>query len=117
MATPGGDFHYYIDKRDNNGKRFINPDGCTFFLFPFGPSEVDKIIDELNVKKSTGLSASQFSLRKISKYSFRFGYHILLTYLLRLVFLPMFLKFPESILCIKKKVKLDITTTGQYRFP
>ena len=54
IPTQEGDFNFYLDKRDKNGKRFINPDGCTFYLSPAGPAEVEKIIDEINVKKSTG---------------------------------------------------------------
>ena len=54
IPTQEGDYNFYLDKRDKNGKRFINPDGCTFYLSPAGPAEVEKIIDEINVKKSTG---------------------------------------------------------------
>ena len=54
IPTQEGDFNCYLDKRDKNGRRFINPDGCTFYLSPVGPAEVEKIIDELDIKKSTG---------------------------------------------------------------
>ena len=40
IPTQEGDFNFYLDKCDKNGKRFINPDGCTFYLSPVGPSEV-----------------------------------------------------------------------------
>ena len=46
-----GDFNFYLDKRDKDGKRFINPEGYNFYLSPVGPAEIDKIIDELNTKK------------------------------------------------------------------
>ena len=72
IPTQEGDFNYYLDKRDKNGKRFINPDGCTFYLSPVGPSEVDKIIDELNVKKSTGPFGIPVFLLKKFKIFFSF---------------------------------------------
>ena len=72
IPTQEGDFNYYLDKRDKNGKRFINPDGCTFYLSPVGPSEVDKIIDELNVKKSTGPFGIPVFLLKEFKIFFSF---------------------------------------------
>ena len=31
IPTQEGDYNFYLDKRDKNGKRFINPDGCTFW--------------------------------------------------------------------------------------
>ena len=37
IPTQEGDFNFYLDKRDKNGKRFIYPEGCTFYLSPVGP--------------------------------------------------------------------------------
>ena len=45
IPTQEGDYNFYLDKRDKNGRRFINPDGCTFYLSPAGPAEIEKIID------------------------------------------------------------------------
>ena len=52
--TQESDYNFYLDKRDKDGRRFINPDRCTFYLSPASSSEVEKIIDELNIKKSIG---------------------------------------------------------------
>ena len=69
IPTQEGDFKFYLDKRDKDGKRFINPDGCTFYLSPAGPAEVDKIIDELNLKKSTGpFGIPVFLLKKFKNF-------------------------------------------------
>ena len=69
IPTQEGDYNFYLDKRDKNGRRFINPEGCTFYLSPVGPGEVDKIIDELNVKKSTGpFGIPVFLLKKIKAF-------------------------------------------------
>ena len=64
----------YLDKRDKNGKRFIKPDGCTFYLSPVDPLEIDKLIDELDSKKSSGPFGVPVSLLKNTENSFLFGY-------------------------------------------
>ena len=69
IPTQEGDYNFYLDKRDKNGRRFINPEGCTFYLPPVGPGEVEKIIDELNVKKSTGpFGIPVFLLKKFKAF-------------------------------------------------
>ena len=49
-----GSYNSYLNKRSPDGKPIINPDGHTFFLSPTKPDEISKIIDCLNLKKSTG---------------------------------------------------------------
>ena len=49
-----GNFKDYLNKRDKNGKLYINPDGHSFFLSPTVPGEISKIIDSLDSSKSTG---------------------------------------------------------------
>ena len=69
IPTQEGDYNFYLDKRDKNGKRYINPDGCTFYLSPAGPAEIEKIIDEINVKKSTGpFGVPVFLLKKFKNF-------------------------------------------------
>ena len=46
-------FKDYLNKRDKNGKLYINPDGNSFFLCPTIPDEMSKIIDSLDSSKST----------------------------------------------------------------
>ena len=43
IPTQEGDYKFYLDKRDKNGRCFINPGGCTFYLSPAGPAEIEKI--------------------------------------------------------------------------
>ena len=58
-----------INKRGKNGKCCINPNGSTFYLSPAGPAEVEKIIDEINVKKSTGpFGVPVFLLKKFKNF-------------------------------------------------
>ena len=49
-----GSYRDYLNKRDKNGKLFINPDGVNFFLSPTAPGEIIEIIDALAVNKSSG---------------------------------------------------------------
>ena len=48
-----GSYKSYLSKKDKNNKPFLNPPD-SFFLSPVIPSEVSKIIDSLDLKKSTG---------------------------------------------------------------
>ena len=43
-----------------DGKPFINPDGSLFFLCPTVPAEIAKIIDGLDISKSTGPNGIPF---------------------------------------------------------
>ena len=60
-----GSFTDYLSKKDKNGRAFINPEGCTFFLSPTVPGEVSIIIDCLDVKKSTGPNGVPVFILKI----------------------------------------------------
>ena len=69
IPTQEGDYNFYLDKRDKNGKRYIDPNGCTFYLSPAGPGEVEKIIDEINVRKSTeSFGVPVFLLKKFKEF-------------------------------------------------
>ena len=48
-----GNLKDYFSKKDSNGKLLLNPPN-SFFLSPTVPAEVEKLIDALNIKKSTG---------------------------------------------------------------
>ena len=59
-----GNFEDYLNRRDKNGKLYINPDGNSFFLGPTVPGEISKIIDSLDSSKSTGPNAIPVFLLK-----------------------------------------------------
>ena len=65
-----GNFKDYLNKRDKNGKLYINPDGNSFFLGPTVPGEISKIIDSLDSSKSTGPNGIPAFLFKSFKDSF-----------------------------------------------
>ena len=60
IPTQDGDYNFYLDRRDQNGKRYINPEGCTFYLSPAGLAEVEKIFTELMSKSLRGPLVYQF---------------------------------------------------------
>ena len=49
-----GSFKEYFEIKDENGKLLINPSNISFFLSPTVPAEIEKLIDALDIKKSTG---------------------------------------------------------------
>ena len=69
-----GNFKDYLNKRDKNGKLYINPDGDSFFLGPTVPGEISKIIDSLDSTKSTGPNGIPvFLLKTFKDILFRSG--------------------------------------------
>ena len=46
-----GNFKDYLNKKDKNGKLFVNSTNISFFFSPTIPKEVEKIIDAPDVKK------------------------------------------------------------------
>ena len=107
IPTQEGDYKFYLDKRDKNGKRFINPEGCTFYLSPAGPAEIDKIIDELNLKKSTGPFGIPVFLLKKFKNFFSFWLSELVNLSFEMGLFPDVLKLAKVNPLHKKESKLD----------
>ena len=68
--TPGN-FRDYFNKKDRNGNFIINS-ANSFFLIPTVPGEVEKIIDALDMKKSTGPNSVPVFILKILKPFFSF---------------------------------------------
>ena len=116
IPTQEGDYHFYLDKRDKNGRRFINPDGCTFYLSPAGPAEVEKIIDELNIKKSIGPFGVPVFLLKSFKTFFSFWLSELVNLSFETGIFPDVLKIAKVNPLHKKIVKLIIVTIDQYLY-
>ena len=107
IPTQEGDYRFYLDKRDKNGKRFINPDGCTFYLSPTGPVEVEKIINDLNVKKSIGPFGVPVFLLKKFKTFFSFWLSELVNLSFETGLFPDVLKIAKVNPLHKKESKLD----------
>ena len=65
-----GDYRSYLTKRQANGKPCINPDGSSFFLSPTIPDDIEKIIDALDISKSSGPNGIPVFLLKTFKNFF-----------------------------------------------
>ena len=60
----------YFNKKDVNGKLLIDPSNSSFFLSPTVPGEVERIIDDLDIKKSNGPNSIPVYHFKITKIIF-----------------------------------------------
>ena len=67
-----GNFRDYFMKKDKNGKAIINPSNCSFFLVATTPFEVDKLIDGLDMNKSTGPNSIPVFILKLLKPFFSY---------------------------------------------
>ena len=65
-----GDYNSYLSQRSKEGRLFINPNGCSFFLTPAIPEEIVEIIDALDSTKSTGPNSIPVFLLKTFKTFF-----------------------------------------------
>ena len=71
-----GDFRTYFRKRRSDEKFHVNPDGSSFFLSPTVPDEISKIIDALDISKSSGPNGIPVFLLKTFKDFFLSLIHI-----------------------------------------
>ena len=62
-----GNFKDYFNKRDKDGKLVINSHNFSFFLTPTVPGELVKLIDDLDMKKSTGPNSIPVFILKLLK--------------------------------------------------
>ena len=67
-----GDYRYYFNKKDKDGKLFINPSNSSFFLEPTVPKEIEKLIDALDNNKSAGPNSIPVFILKSLKPFFSF---------------------------------------------
>ena len=75
--VPGNSFKDYFNKKDEYGKLIINPTNASFFLSPTVPGEVEKLIDGLDINKSTGPnSIPVFILKLLKKILFLLAYAV-----------------------------------------
>ena len=65
-----GDYNSYLSQRSKEGRLFINPNGCSFFLTPTISEEIVEIIDALDSTKSTGPNSIPVFLLKTFKTFF-----------------------------------------------
>ena len=102
-----GDFKDYFRKKDVNGKACINPSNSSFFLSPTVPIEIEKLIDSLDVKKSTGPNSIPVFFLKILKPFFAFWLSELINLSFEVGIFPDILKMAKVTPLHKKECKLN----------
>ena len=102
-----GDFRTYLRKRRSDGKFCINPDGSSFFLSPTVPDEISKIIDALDISKSSGPNGIPVFLLKTFKEFFSYWISKLVNRCFVKGEFPTLLKTAKVIPLHKKDSKLD----------
>ena len=107
IPNQAGDYRSYFRKRRNDGKPCINPDGSSFFLSPTVPEEIAKIIDALDISKSTGPNGIPVFLLKMFKEFFSFWLSKLVNLCFETGKFPNLLKTAKVSPLHKKESKLD----------
>ena len=107
IPTVPGSFNEYFNKMDKNGKLVINPCNSSFFLSPTIPSEIEKLIDSLDTKKSTGPNGIPVFILKILKPFFSLWLSQLINLSFLLGIFPDILKIARIIPLHKKECKLN----------
>ena len=102
-----GSFRDYFEKKDETGKQFINPLDSIFFLSTTVPEEIEKLIDNLNDKKSTGPNSVPVFILKILKPFFAFWLSELINLSFKEGIFPDVLKMAKVIPIHKKECKLN----------
>ena len=107
IPTAPGSFKNYFNRKDENGKLLINPSNCSFFLSPTVPGEIEKLIDALDVKKSTGPNSIPVFILKILKPFFSFWLSQLINLSFKVGIFPDILKIAKITPLHKKECKLN----------
>ena len=102
-----GNFKDYLNKKDKNGKLFIDSSNLSFFLAPTVPGEIEKLIDAMDMKKSAGINSIPVFILK----TFKLFFSVWLSRLVNLCFevgtFPDILKIAKVTPLHKKESKLD----------
>ena len=101
-----GNFKDYFNKKDKNGKLIINS-ANSLFLIPTVPGEVEKIIDALDIKKSTGPNSIPVFILKILKPFFSFWLSKLVNLCFEVGIFPDIFKIAKVTPLHKKDSKLN----------
>ena len=104
FANVGSNIDKQIPKTIGDFRNYLYNIKCSksFFLYATGPLEIDKIIETLNINKSTGTNSIHVYILKILKSFFPIGCLKLSTRLLRYLFFQTYLKLQKVYLFIRK---------------
>jgi len=101
-----GSFKDYFSKKDENGKLCISSPN-SLFLAPTVPAEIEKLIDSLDTKKSTGPNSVPIFILKTFKKFFSFWLSKLVNICFVIGTFPYILKIAKVTPLHKKDSKLD----------
>ena len=101
-----GSYKSYLSKKDKNNKHFLDPSN-SFFLTPVVQAEVEKIIESLDLKKSTGPMSLPPYLLKIFKDFFSYWLTELVNLSFEVGVFPEVLELAKVIPIHKKESKLN----------
>ena len=102
-----GNYNDYLNKKDNSNKLIINFENNSFFLSPTVPEEVEKIINALDIKKSTGPNGVPVYILKIFNFFFSFWLSRLANQCFETGVFPDILKLAKVTPLHKKDSKLE----------
>ena len=102
-----GSFKEYFEIKDVSGKSLINPSNASFFLSPTVPAEIEKLIDALEIKKSTGPNSIPVFILKILKPFFASWFSKLVNLSVTVGIFPDILKIAKITPIHKKECKLN----------
>ena len=105
--VPGNSFKDYFNKKDEYGKLIINPTNASFFLSPTVPGEVEKLIDGLDINKSTGPNSIPVFILKLLKKFFSYWLTQLINLYFKMGIFPDILKIAKVTPLHKKECKLN----------
>ena len=107
-----GSFKEYFEIKDVSGKSLINPSNASFFLSPIVPAEIEKLIDALDIKKSTGPNSIPVFILKILKPFFPSWLSKLVNLSFTVGIFPDILKIAKITPMHKKECKLSELQTN-----
>ena len=102
-----GNFRDYLNKKDINMKPLLNSSNSSFFLSPTVPSEIEKYIDGLDIKKSSGPNSIPVFILKVLKPFFSFWLSELINLSFEVGIFPDILKIAKITPIHKKECKLN----------
>ena len=97
----------YFKRKGINGKLLINPNNASFFLSPTVPGEIEKLIDNLDDKKSSGPNSIPVFILKTLKPFFSFWLSQLINLSFKTGIFPDILKIAQVTPLHKKECKLN----------
>ena len=102
-----GSFKDNFNKKDRNGMLLFKPSNSSFYLTPALPDEIEKLIDNLDSKKSVGPNSIPVFILKLLKTFFSVWLSQLINLSFKVGIFPDILKVAKITPLHKKECKLN----------